>query len=196
MIARLTGMLAEKLPASIIIETSGLGFEVLISSRTFEKLPTEGETVSLDIHTHVREDDIKLVGFLNPGEKALFLKLLQVSGISIKTALSALSIYSVEELKRIIISREVDLIQRIPGIGKKLAERMIVELKDKFEEGSIEGLYGGVFIENKKVSEIRQALKILGYNNAEINDALKKVDIDTMIDKKTEDILKLVLKEM
>ena len=196
MIARLTGMLAEKLPASIIIETSGLGFEVLISSRTFEKLPTEGETVSLDIHTHVREDDIKLVGFLNPGEKALFLKLLQVSGISIKTALSALSIYSVEELKRIIISREVDLIQRIPGIGKKLAERMIVELKDKFEEGSIEGLYGGVFIENKKVSEIRQALKILGYNNAEINDTLKKVDIDTMIDKKTEDILKLVLKEM
>ena len=196
MIARLTGMLAEKLPASIIIETSGLGFEVLISSRTFEKLPTEGETVSLDIHTHVREDDIKLVGFLNPGEKALFLKLLQVSGISIKTALSALSIYSVEELKRIIISREVDLIQRIPGIGKKLAERMIVELKDKFEEGAIEGLYGGVFIENKKVSEIRQALKILGYNNAEINDALKKVDIDTMIDKKTEDILKLVLKEM
>lgn len=196
MIARLTGILAEKLPASIIIETSGLGFEVLISSRTFEKLPTEGETVSLDIHTHVREDDIKLVGFLNPGEKALFLKLLQVSGISIKTALSALSIYSVKELKRIIISREVDLIQRIPGIGKKLAERMIVELKDKFEEGSIEGLYGGVFIENKKVSEIRQALKILGYNNAEINDALKKVDIDTMIDKKTEDILKLVLKEM
>lgn len=196
MIARLTGRLAEKFPTSVIIETSGVGFEVLISSRTFEKLPGEGETVTLEIHTHLREDDIRLIGFLNPGEKGLFLKLLAVSGISIKIALSALSIYSVEELKKIIIRKEVDLIRRIPGIGKKLAERMIVELRDKLEEGLQESAFESTFLENESITEVRQALKTLGYSNIEINDALKKIDINIMAGKKTEDILKSVLKEM
>jgi len=196
MIARLTGRLAEKFPASVILETSGVGFEVLISSRTFEKLPVEGEMVSLDIHTHLREDDIKLIGFLNPEEKGLFLKLLSVSGISIKIALSALSIYSVEELKKIIIAKEVELIRRVPGIGKKLAERMIVELRDKLQENLQDSAFETSFIENEKVSEVKQALKTLGYSSQEINDALKKIDINLMTEKKTEDILKSVLKEM
>jgi len=196
MIARLTGRLAEKFPASVILETSGVGFEVLISSRTFEKLPGEGEIVSLDIHTHLREDDIKLIGFLNPEEKGLFLKLLSVSGISIKIALSALSIYSVEELKKIIIAKEVELIRRVPGIGKKLAERMIVELRDKLQENLQDSAFETSFIENEKVSEVKQALKTLGYSSQEINDALKKIDINLMTEKKTEDILKSVLKEM
>jgi Holliday junction DNA helicase RuvA len=196
MIARLTGRLAEKFPTSVILETSGVGFEVLISSRTFEKLPGEGEIVSLDIHTHLREDDIRLIGFLNPEEKGLFLKLLSVSGISIKIALSALSIYSVEELKKIIIAKEVELIRRIPGIGKKLAERMIVELRDKFQENLQDSAFEASFIENEKVSEVKQALKTLGYSGQEINDALKKIDANLMSEKRTEDILKSVLKEM
>jgi Holliday junction DNA helicase RuvA len=173
-----------------------VGFEVLISSRTFEKLPGEGEIVSLDIHTHLREDDIRLIGFLNPEEKGLFLKLLSVSGISIKIALSALSIYSVEELKKIIIAKEVELIRRIPGIGKKLAERMIVELRDKFQENLQDSAFEASFIENEKVSEVKQALKTLGYSSQEINDALKKIDANLMSEKRTEDILKSVLKEM
>jgi len=196
MIAKLTGRLAEKFPTSVILETSGVGFEVLISSRTFEKLPGEGEMVSLDIHTHLREDDIRLIGFLNPEEKGLFLKLLSVSGISIKIALSALSIYSVEELKKIIIAKEVELIRRIPGIGKKLAERMIVELRDKLQENLQDSAFETSFIENEKVNEVKQALKTLGYSSQEINDALKKIDINSMTEKRTEDILKSVLKEM
>ena len=106
MIARLTGKLIEKHPGTIILQTQGVGFEVLISSRTFEKLPEIGEEVMLNIHTHVREDEIKLIGFLNNSEKELFLKLFNVSGISVKIALSSLSIYSAEELKRIIANKE------------------------------------------------------------------------------------------
>jgi holliday junction DNA helicase RuvA len=90
----------------------------------------------------------------------------------------------------------VELIRRIPGIGKKLAERMIVELRDKLEETMQENVYETAFSENEKVSEVKQALKILGYTSHEINEALKKIDINTMPEKKTEDILKTVLKEM
>ncbi len=196
MIAKLTGKLSEKLPTSVIIETSGVGFEVLISSRTFEKLPDAGEMVSLDIHTHLREDDIRLIGFSSLGEKDLFLKLSGVPGISIKIALSALSIYSADEMKRIIIKKEVDLIRRIPGIGKKLAERMIVELRDRLEESDTGIVLGGAFMENEKISEVKQALKTLGYSNQEINDVLKKINVSILLENKTEDILKIALKGM
>ena len=130
MIAKIKGNITEKTPSSIIISTGGIGFDVLISGRTFEKLPSTGEMVELDIYTHVREDELRLVGFFNKEEKEIFLKLISVSGISIKIALSALTIYNYAELKRIIAIRDADMVRRIPGIGKKLAERMILELKD------------------------------------------------------------------
>ena len=196
MIARLTGNLIEKLPGAIILQTGGVGFEVLISSRTLEKLPEVVEVVTLNIHTHVREEEIRLIGFLNVNEKELFLKLFNVSGISVKIALSSLSIYSVEELKRIILIKDVDLIKRIPGVGKKLAERMILELKDTFEESELEAEYIGTFGENEKISEVKQALKTLGYSMSEINNALKKIDKNILLEKRTEDILKIALKEM
>jgi len=195
MISRLTGKLIEKTPSSIILETGGIGFEVLISSRTYEKLSKEGSIVSLNIHTHVREEEIKLVGFFSNDEKELFLKILVVSGISVKIALSSLSIYSVDELKSIIIKNEADLLRRVPGIGKKLAERMIVELRDKFEESG----YAGIFVrdeKNKNVAEAMQALKTLGYSAGEINEVLKKIKVEDLIKKPTEEILKLALKEM
>jgi Holliday junction DNA helicase, RuvA subunit len=195
-IARLTGKLIEKQPGAIILETGGVGFEVLISNRTFEKLPEVGDEVMLNIHTHVREEEIRLIGFLNLSEKELFLKLFNVSGISVKIALSSLSIYSVEELERIIVTKEVDLIKRIPGVGKKLAERMILELKDGLEESELEAAYAGVFGENEKIYEVKQALKTLGYSAPEINNVLKKININILLEKRTEDILKIALKEM
>lgn len=196
MIAKLTGKIIEKFPTSIILETGGVGFEILISSRTYEKIPDTGNIATLEIYTHLREEEIRLIGFLSKDEKDFFLKLTGVSGISIKIALSSLSIYSSEELKKIITSREVELVRRIPGIGKKLAERLIVELKDKLEGSDISGSYFRDFEENEKIVEVKEALKTLGYNNNEINKVLNKLKIDNIINKKTEEILKQVLREI
>ena len=196
MIAKLTGEIIEKYPTSIILETGGVGFEILISSRTYEKLPEAGGKATLEIYTHLREEDIRLIGFLNKDEKEFFLKLIGVSGISIKIALSSLSIYSSDEIKKIIAGREVDLVRRIPGIGKKLAERLIVELKDKLDEAELAGVYFKDYEESKKISEVREALKTLGYNSHEINAVLNKINVSDVLDKKTEEILKIALKEI
>jgi len=196
MIARLNGKLIEKLPTRIIIDISGVGFEVLISSRTYEKLPAIGNITSLNIYTHIREDEIRLIGFDSEEEKDLFLKLISVSGISVKIALSSYSIYSVDELTRIILSKDVDLIRRIPGIGKKLAERMIVELKDKLEESEFDNLKMAGIFENEKISEVRQALKALGYNVREIDKVIEKINVEDLNNMRTEEILKLALKEV
>lgn len=196
MIARICGKLIEKLPTRVIIDISGVGFEVLISSRTYEKLPATGNVTSLNIYTHIREDEIKLIGFDSEEEKELFLKLISVSGISVKIALSSFSIYSVDELTRIILSKDVDLIRRIPGVGKKLAERMIVELKDKLEESEFDNLKTAGTFENEKISEVRQALKALGYNVREIDKVIEKINIEDLKNMRTEEILKLALKEV
>ncbi len=196
MIARLCGKLIVKLPVRVVIDINGVGFEVLISSRTYEKLPAIGNVASLNIYTHIREDEIRLIGFDSEEEKDLFLKLISVSGISVKIALSSFSIYSVDELTKIILSRDVDLIRRIPGIGKKLAERMIVELKDKLEESEYDNLKTAGTFENEKISEVRQALKALGYNVREIDKVIGKINIEDLKNMRTEEILKLALKEV
>jgi Holliday junction DNA helicase RuvA len=196
MIARLNGKLIEKLPTRVIIDISGVGFEVLISSRTYEKLPAIGNVTSLNIYTHIREDEIRLIGFDSEEEKDLFLKLIIVSGISVKIALSSFSIFSVDELTRIILSKDVDLIRRIPGVGKKLAERMIVELKDKLEESEFDNLKTAGIFENEKISEVRQALKALGYNAREIDKVIEKINVVDLKSMRTEEVLKLALKEV
>jgi holliday junction DNA helicase RuvA len=196
MIARICGKLIVKLPVRVVIDINGIGFEVMISSRTYEKLPAIGNIISLNIYTHVREDEIKLIGFDSEEEKDLFIKLISVSGISVKIALSSFSIYSVDDLTRIIRSKDVDLIRRIPGIGKKLAERMIVELKDKFEESEFDNLKISGTFENEKISEVRQALKALGYNGREIDKVIEKINVEDLKNMKTEEILKLALREV
>jgi len=196
MIAKIFGKIIKKSPSSIIVQAGGIGFEILISSRTFEKIPEKGSEVELDIYTHVREDELKLVGFLDTADKDFFLKLLGVPGISIKIALSALSIYSGQELIRIIANREVDLLRRIPGIGLKLAERMILELKDKLEEYKVGRAALAGLAENEKIYEVKQALKTLGYDSREISKAISKLSIDVIEKEKIEHILKIALKEI
>ena len=196
MIAKIFGKIIKKSPSSVIVQAGGIGFEILISSRTFEKIPEKGSEVELDIYTHVREDELKLVGFVDAADKDFFMKLLGVSGISIKIALSALSIYSGEELKRIIANREVDMLKRIPGIGIKLAERMILELKDKLEEYKMRGSALAGLAENEKIYEVKQALKTLGYNSREISKAISKLSIEVIEREKIEHILKIALKEI
>ena len=131
MIALLRGILIEKHPNQAIVEVGGVGYDVTIPVSTFTHLPGPGAEVRLRIHTHVREDALSLYGFLTVEEKTLFEKLISVSGIGPTLAVKVLSGVAAPELIGAIIRGEVDRLVRIPGVGKKTAERMVLELRDK-----------------------------------------------------------------
>ena len=138
MIAFLRGKLLEKHPNQVIVETAGVGYDVVIPISTFSALPDAGAEVALRIHTHVREDALALFGFLTSEEKALFEKLISVSGIGPTLAIKVLSGLATAAIIDAIRGGHVEQLVRIPGVGKKTAERMVLELKDK-----LEGLGGG-----------------------------------------------------
>ena len=131
MIAHLRGELLAKQPNQAIVETGGVGYDVTISVPTFSDLPGIGGEVALYIHTHVREDIIALYGFLRSAEKMLFEKLITVSGIGPKLAITILSGMAADEMVSAIRGNDIARLTRIPGIGKKTAERMVLELRDK-----------------------------------------------------------------
>jgi holliday junction DNA helicase RuvA len=131
MIAHLRGKLLAKHPNQVVVETSGVGYEVNISVPTFSELPANGSEIALHIHTHVREDTIALYGFSRPAEKQLFEKLMTVSGIGAKLAITILSGMAADEMAAAIRGNDLARLTRIPGIGKKTAERMVLELRDK-----------------------------------------------------------------
>lgn len=133
MIAHLRGRLIAKHPNQAIVEAGGVGYDVTISVPTFTDLPAAGNEVSLHVHTHVREDAIALFGFLRQEEKRLFEKLISVSGIGPKLAITILSGMAATEMVAAIRGNDVARLTRIPGIGKKTAERMVLELRDKLE---------------------------------------------------------------
>jgi Holliday junction DNA helicase RuvA len=134
MIAHLRGTLLSKHPNQAVVEAAGVGYDVTISVPTFSDLPGPGSTVALHIHTHVREDQIALYGFLRPAEKLLFEKLITVSGIGPKLAITILSGMAAEEMVGAIRGNDIARLTRIPGIGKKTAERMVLELRDKLPQ--------------------------------------------------------------
>ena len=131
MIAVLRGVLLEKHPNQAIVDAGGVGYDVIIPVSTYAHLPDAGSEVRLRIHTHVREDALSLYGFLSQDEKALFEKLISVSGIGPKMAMAVLSGIPAGELIAVIRRGEVEKLVRIPGVGKKTAERMVLELRDK-----------------------------------------------------------------
>ena|ERR1700682_2530156 len=133
MIAFLRGKILEKHPNQVIVETGGVGYDVLIPVSTFSALPEAGSEVKLRIHTHVREDALALFGFLTSEEKTIFERLISVSGIGPKLAITVLSGLATPDLIGAIRNSAVDQLVRIPGVGKKTAERIILELKDKLE---------------------------------------------------------------
>ncbi len=133
MIAHLRGTLLEKHPNQVIVDVQGVGYEVTIPVSAFSSLPEKGQPVQLHIHTHVREDALALFGFLSAGDKALFEKLITVSGIGPKLAVTALSGLTTADLVAAIRSGSVEQLVRIPGVGKKTAERMVLELRDKLD---------------------------------------------------------------
>ncbi len=135
MIAHLQGKLLAKHPNQAIVQTGGVGYDVTITVPTFSDLPGVGGEVALHIHTHVREDLIALYGFLRTAEKQLFEKLITVSGIGPKLAITILSGMPADEMVAAIRGNDIARLTRIPGIGKKTAERMVLELRDKLPAG-------------------------------------------------------------
>ncbi|MBI4529491.1 MAG: Holliday junction branch migration protein RuvA [Deltaproteobacteria bacterium] len=132
MIAKISGTLAEKIPGEIILDVGGVGYQVFIPLSVFYRLPDVGTPVSLYIHTHVKEDALQLFGFFLHEEKQVFLLLTSVAGIGPKLAINILSRIPAEDLARALKEGDQARLLSIPGVGKKLAERMIVELRDKF----------------------------------------------------------------
>jgi len=137
MIAHLRGRLFAKTPGQAIVEAGGVGYDVTISVPTFTALPREGSEVALYIHTHVREDALALYGFLERDEKRLFERLITVSGVGPKLAVTILSGLNPERTVAAIRAQDHATLTRIPGVGKKLAERLVVELKDKLEDFAV-----------------------------------------------------------
>jgi|HubBroStandDraft_5_1064220.scaffolds.fasta_scaffold163998_2 Holliday junction DNA helicase RuvA len=134
MIAHLRGRLFSKQPGQAIVEAGGVGYDVTISVPTFTALPKEGGEVALYVHTHVREDTLALYGFLDRNEKRLFERLITVSGVGPRLAITILSGLNPERTVEAIRAQDHATLTLIPGVGKKLAERLVVELKDKLED--------------------------------------------------------------
>ena len=171
MIAHLRGKLLAKHPNQVVVETAGVGYEINISVPAFSELPNLGSEVALHIHTHVREDLIALYGFLRPAEKLLFEKLITVSGIGPKLAITILSGMAAEDMTRAIRGNDIVRLTRIPGIGKKTAERMVLELRDKLPEvtGTSERAVPAM---NSMEEDVLSALVNLGYQRPAAEKAL------------------------
>ncbi len=174
MIGRLTGILLEKNPPEVLVDCHGVGYEVQVSMSTFYNLPNLGEKVSLLTHFVVREDAQLLYGFGTEPERAAFRQLIKISGVGPRTALAVLSGMSVAELAQAVSLQEAGRLVKVPGIGKKTAERLLLELKGKL--GADIGAVGGPV--NDAQADILQALLALGYSDKEAAAALKALPAD------------------
>jgi Holliday junction DNA helicase RuvA len=174
MIASLNGVLSYKSTGYIIIDVHGIGYEVSIPLSTFYKLPDTGEMVRLAIHTHVKEDSISLFGFFDPKEREIFHLIISVSGIGPRLAINMLSGIAAGELLKAISTEDIGTLMNIPGIGKKTAERLIFELKDKIPRVVSEAVHGEeppVPVKDDALS----ALVNLGYNSGIAKKAVERV---------------------
>jgi holliday junction DNA helicase RuvA len=171
MIAHLRGRLFAKQPGQAIVETAGVGYDVIISIPTFTTLPAEGAEVSLHIHTQVREDVLALYGFLDLKEKRLFERLITVSGVGPKLAITILSGLNPESTVAAIRAQDHATLTRIPGVGKKLAERLVVELKDKLEDMAVAPV--AVVSAGPAAEDVLSALTNLGYQRPAAQKAIE-----------------------
>jgi Holliday junction DNA helicase RuvA len=174
MIAHLRGTLLSKRPNQAIVEAHGVGYDVAISVPTFSEMPAAGAEVALHIHTHVREDALSLYGFQRLSEKQLFEKLLTVSGIGPKLAITILSGMAAEEMVGAIRGGDLARLTRIPGIGKKTAERMVLELRDKLPSAT-DTAEKSASMASPVEEDVISALVNLGYQRAAAEKAMQSV---------------------
>lgn len=188
MIGKLTGILSDKNPPQVIVDCGGVGYEVQVPMSTFYNLPGSGEKVSLLTHFVVREDAQILYGFQSAEERAAFRELIKISGVGPRTALSVLSGMSVGELSQAVTLQEAGRLIKVPGIGKKTAERLLLELKGKL--GADIGASAALV--NDTQGDILQALLALGYSDKEAAAALKALPADVGVS----DGIKLALRAL
>ena len=181
MITFLDGKLEEKQPARIVMNVGGVGYEALVPLSSFDLLPPEGDFCRILIYHYITDASQVLFGFCTDEERGLFKMLLSVSGIGPKTAVSALSGLSVRELKTALVESDVKRISSISGIGKKTAERVIVELRDKFSAGDTFELLGGADATpgDHRLRDAALALISLGYKQVDAQKMIKKVGLDS-----------------
>lgn len=190
MIGRLSGLLAEKTPPQVLLDVNGVGYEVDVPMSTFFNLPALGERVTLLTHFVVREDAQILFGFLTHEERATFRELVKISGVGPRTALSILSGLSVAELANAVSRQDGARLVKVPGIGKKTAERLLLELKGKL--GADLGAHAGSAPVSDTQGDIAQALQALGYSDREAQAALKALPPDVGVSEG----IKLALKSL
>lgn len=193
MIGSLRGRLTHKQPPHVILECGGIGYEVETPMSTFLDLPEVGTEVFLHTHLVVREDVQALFGFASQAEKSLFRSLLKVSGVGAKMGLAILSGMTVTDFQRCVEYEDAAVLVKIPGVGKKTAERLIIEMRDRIEKTlAISGSARVSAIRSDPRNEAFDALISLGYRANEINRLLGKLDI---AEKSAEDIIRLALRQ-
>jgi Holliday junction DNA helicase RuvA len=192
MIGRLTGILVEKNPPQILLDVQGVAYEVDVPMSTFYNLPSTGERVALFTHLVVREDAHLLFGFGSEPERRAFRQLVRISGIGARTALAVLSGLSVAELAQVVTMQETGRLTRIPGIGKKTAERLLLELKDKLGADATTAI--GVHRPAPATADALHALLALGYSEKEALAAVNKLPEGLAVGEAIRQALKLLAK--
>lgn len=180
MIGRITGLLLVKHPPLVLVDVNGIGYEIDVPMSTFCGLPDIGERVTLHTHFWVREDVHLLFGFMTEAERVLFRQLTKISGIGARTGLAILSGLSVNDLHQIVVSQDSIRLTRIPGIGKKTAERLLLELRDKIGPTVTLPETGAAMASNTH-EDILNALSALGYNDREASWALGQLSEDMTV---------------
>jgi holliday junction DNA helicase RuvA len=177
MIGWLKGRILSKVPPGLLLDVNGVGYELEASMTTFCQLPEQGQEVALYTHFWVREDAQRLFGFINESERAVFRRLIKVSGVGAKVALAILSSMSPDEFVACVLNQELAGLVRVPGIGKKTAERLLIEVKDSVSKWSLGGdvVNGAVQIAHTTVNEAIDGLVTLGYKPADASKMVRKV---------------------
>jgi Holliday junction DNA helicase RuvA len=194
MIGSLIGLIKDKKPSLVLLEVSGVGYEVHIPLSTSFQLPNNGESTFILTHLVIRDDQHTLYGFATEEERKLFRTLIKISGVGAKMALTILSGINVNGFVQSVINEDVDTLVHLPGIGKKTAERLIVEMKDKIQDVTDSPeLSGSSASDNNMLLEARNALVNLGYKSSEARKILDKIDTTGL---EVEELLRQALKSL
>jgi Holliday junction DNA helicase RuvA len=194
-IAGIEGTLIEILPDGAVVDVHGVGYRLHMPSTVIARLPAVGKSLRVQTHLHVREDAMTLYGFSTSEQRDLFAVLLGVGGIGPKGALAVLSVYPPDAFRKALVTEDLDALTLIPGVGKKTAARMILELREKLSLPELEVVPGGNGGGRAILVEVKGALLNLGYSPAEARSALESLPADRE-DASVEHLLKLALQEM
>jgi holliday junction DNA helicase RuvA len=196
MIGRISGLLLEKIPPLVLVDVRGVGYEIDVPMSTFYNLPTVGTEIVLHTHLVVREDVHLLFGFATEAERSVFRQLVKISGVGARTALALLSGLSVADLHQAVAAQDSGPLTKIPGVGKKTAERLLLELRDKLGTGATcaSEAAGGVHVASSG-SDVLNALLSLGYNDREASWAIRQLPVGLNVADGIRQALKIISKE-